>query len=282
MKVHTNKKYRGVIVPAVTPLKEDFELDESGVERLFALFRQHGVLPFIMGTTGEAASLPVRMKQQYIRVAARLKHPGELLYAGIASNCLEETAELGRFCFREGVDVVVAHLPSYFGLAPAQMKKYFQLLADEVGGPLIIYNIPSTTHQSIPLEVIDELSRHRNIVGIKDSERDEERLKRSLQLWSARPDFSHFLGWAARSSFSLLNGGDGLVPSTANLYPGIYREMLEAAEKGDVPRLNQLQEESDKMGALYQGRATIGESFAALKALMSKEGICQRYMMPPL
>src|SRR6185503_16296048 len=106
MKMPINKKYRGVIVPAVTPLNAAFELDEPGVKNLFELFRRHNVLPFILGTTGEAASIPVRMKQQYVRVAARLKQPGELLYVGIASNCLEETAELGKFCFDEGADVV--------------------------------------------------------------------------------------------------------------------------------------------------------------------------------
>jgi len=282
MKLPTNKKYRGVIVPAVTPLKADHELDEWGVEKLFAFFRRHGVLPFIMGTTGEASSLPMRIRQQYIRMAARLKQPGEMLYVGISSNCLEDSVELGKFCFEEGVDVVVANLPPVYALTEGQMKQYFELLSQRVGGPLMIYNIPATTQQSIPLRVIDELSRQRNIVGIKDSERDEERLKQSLQLWSGRPDFSHFLGWAAKSSFALLNGGDGLVPSTGNIAPGIYREMMEAAEKGDVKKLADLQEQSDRMGASYQSGGTLGESLAVLKSLMHKAGICERYMMPPL
>ena len=276
------KKYQGVVIPAVTPLKADLELDEWGVEKLFAFFRRHGVLPFILGTSGEAPSIPLRIKQQYIRMAARLKQPGELLYAGISSNCLEDSVELGKFCFDEGVDVVVASLPSYYALTAAQMKKHFELLAERVGGPLMIYNIPATTHQSIPLEVIDELSHHRSIVGIKDSERDEERLKRSLHLWSERSDFSHFLGWAARSSYALLNGGDGLIPSTGNIYPGIYREMIEAAEEGDEKKLADLQEQSDKAGAAYQGSGTLGESLAALKSIMQREGICGRHMMPPL
>lgn len=282
MKMHINKKYRGIIVPAVTPLTADHELDEWGVEKLFAFFRRHGVLPFIMGTTGEASSLPIRIRQQYIRIASRLKQPGELLYAGISSNCPEDSVELGKFCFGEGVDVVVANLPSYYALTEGQMKRYFELLSERVGGPLMIYNIPATTHQSIPLSVIDELSRHRNIVGIKDSERNEERLKQSLQLWSGRPDFSHFLGWAAKSAFALSNGGDGLVPSTGNIAPGIYREMMEAAEEGNEEKLADLQEQSDRIGASYQSNGTLGETLAALKALMNKEGICGRYMMPPL
>jgi dihydrodipicolinate synthase/N-acetylneuraminate lyase len=280
--MNKGKKYQGVVVPAITPLTADLSLDEEAVGRLFTFFREHEVLPFILGTTGEAPSLSVRVKQQYIRVAARLMRGGGLLYAGISSNCLEDSVELAKYCFGEGVDVVVATLPSYYALTGDQMKKYFERLADSIGGPLIIYNIPATTHQSVPLQVIDELSQHPGVVGTKDSERDEERLKKSLRLWAGRSDFSHFLGWAARSSYALLNGGDGLVPSTANFRPDIYRDMMRAVGEDNAEKLADLQQESDRMGDGYQSGRTLGESVAALKLIMEKKGICQHHMMPPL
>lgn len=282
MKLPIDKKYEGVVVPAITPLTAGLQLDEGGVERLFTFFRQHAVLPFILGTTGEAPSLPLQIKRQYIRLAARLKQGSELLYAGISSNCVADSVELAKYCFEEGVDVVVATLPSYYALTEDQMRRHFFRLAESIGGPLMIYNIPATTHQSIPLRVIDELSHHPHIIGTKDSERDEDRLKRSIGLWAGRPDFSHFLGWAARSSYALLNGGDGLVPSTANFRPDIYRDMMEAAAEGNVERLAALQEESDRMGSSYQSGRTLSESLAALKVIMEKRGICEHHVMPPL
>jgi 4-hydroxy-tetrahydrodipicolinate synthase len=280
--MNLEKKYQGIVVPVITPLTADLNLDEVVAERLFTFFREYQVLPFILGTTGEAPSLPLRLKQQYIRTSARLKKHDQLLYAGISSNCVEDSVELAKYCFDEGVDVVVATLPSYYALTGDQMKKHFLRLADAVGGPLMIYNIPATTHQSIPLEVIDELSHHPGVVGTKDSERNEDRLEKSLRLWSGRPDFSHFLGWAARSAYALLNGGDELVPSTANFRPDIYRDMMQAASEGDVEKLTELQEQSDRMGNCYQSGGTLGESLAALKSIMTKLGICQSYMMPPL
>ena len=280
--MNKNKKYGGVVIPAITPLNADLSLDEGAVEKLFALFRQQGAMPFILGTTGEAPSLPLRVKQEYIRKAGRLKQQGDLLYAGIGSNCVSDAIELAKFAFGEGVDVVVSTLPSYYALTEGQMKKYFEQLAEQGGGPLMIYNIPSTTHQSIPLTLIDELSHHPAIVGAKDSERNEDRLNGSLRLWSGRSDFSHFLGWSAKSAHSLLHGGDGLVPSTGNLDPGVYREMIRAAEAGDKERLFRLQEQSDKLGSSYQSGLTLGVSLAALKLIMEKKGICQHYMMPPL
>jgi dihydrodipicolinate synthase/N-acetylneuraminate lyase len=275
------KKYRGTIVPVITPLNADRTLDEGAVERLFLLFRQHGVQPFILGTTGEAPSLPVSVKQEYIRVAGRIKQPGDVLYAGISSNCLQESVAAAKYAFGEGVDVVVATLPSYYTLTESQMTRYFEQLASLVG-PLIIYNIPATTHHSIPLSIIDTLSHHPNIVGTKDSERNEQRLQTSLKLWSGRSDFSHFLGWAAKSGVALLGGGDGLVPSTANFAPSIYSDMEKAAEKGDTGMVAKLQNLSDELGNTYQSGRTLGESLAALKLIMEREGLCQPYMMPPL
>jgi len=276
------KKYRGTIVPAITPLNADLTLDVAAVERLFLLFREHGVQPFILGTTGEAASLPISLKQEYMRVAGRLKKDGDVLYAGISSNCLPDSVEAASFAFDSGVDVVVATLPSYYTLTEGQMLVYFEQLTLQVKGPLIIYNIPATTHHSIPLYIIDKLSHHPNVVGTKDSERSEERLMASLKLWSGRSDFSHFLGWAAKSSVALLGGGDGLVPSTANFAPAVYSDMEKAVERGDAEMVGQLQFLSDDLGDTYQSGHTLGESLAALKSIMENEGLCQRYMMPPL
>ncbi|HEY4287580.1 MAG TPA: dihydrodipicolinate synthase family protein [Puia sp.] len=276
------KKYRGTIVPAITPLNADGTLDIGAVERLFLLFRQHGVQPFILGTTGEAASLPALLKQEYVRVAGRLKQAGDVLYAGISSNCLRDSIEAAKYAFGEGADVVVATLPSYYMLTESQMLSYFEQLASKVGGPLIIYNIPATTHHSIPLSIIDKLSHHPDVVGAKDSERSEERLLASLKLWSGRSDFSHFLGWAAKSGVALLAGGDGLVPSTANFAPAVYSDMEKAVERGDTGMVGKLQFLSDELGNSYQSGRTLGESLAALKLIMEREGLCQSYMMPPL
>jgi dihydrodipicolinate synthase/N-acetylneuraminate lyase len=276
------KKYQGVVVPTVTPLRADHRLDHQGVEKLFHHLHRYKAQPFILGTTGESASLPLALKKEFIQLAGRLKQPGQLLYGGISSNCLEESVELAQRCFDAGIDVVAATLPTYYALSEDQMKRYFEQLADRVAGPLIIYNIPATTHMSIPLSVIGELSRHDNIVGTKDSERSEVRMAESLALWSGRQDFSYFLGWAAASAQALLLGADGLIPSTGNLYPRLYREMVLAARAGNRESAHQLQQLSDRLGHLYQAGRTLGESLWALKVLLQEAGICQAHVMPPL
>jgi dihydrodipicolinate synthase/N-acetylneuraminate lyase len=278
----SNKKYSGVIVPTVTPLTSNYKLDHAAVEKMFNNFYNNNVMPFIIGTTGESASLPTEVKKDFIDVATKLKKPETVLYAGIASNVFQESVELAKYCFDKGIDVVAANLPSYYALSNEQIKKYFEQLAGAVPGPLIIYNIPATTHMSIPLSIIEELSHHPNIVGTKDSERSEERLQQSLALWSKREDFSHFLGWAAKSADALINGTDGLIPSTGNLHPSIYNEMVQAVDANEHAKAYDLQRISDVLGDLYQKGRTLGESLWALKFLMRQAGLCEPHVMPPL
>jgi 4-hydroxy-tetrahydrodipicolinate synthase len=277
-----SKKYSGVIIPAITPLTADHKLDESGVEKIFHFFYEHNTVPFILGTTGESSSLPLSVKEAYVKAAVKNKKAGTLLYAGIASNVINESMEFAKFCADNGVDAVAANLPSYYVLTESQIKKHYELLADACPLPLVIYNIPATTNMSIPLSIIDELSYHHNVVATKDSERNEERLKQSLELWKNREDFSHFLGWAAKSTEALINGSDGLIPSTGNLIPEVYSEMVKAIDAGDHNKAYEMQKLSDVYGSLYQSGKTLGESLWALKVLMKENGLCNEVVMPPL
>lgn len=277
-----DKKYQGIIVPAVTPLTADLRLDEGAVEKIFTSFYQHHISPFILGTTGESASLPLSLKEAYVKKAARIKQNKTVLYAGISSNCFSESVDFAKFCFDNGVDAVAATLPSYYALTESQMKQYFIDLAEAVKAPVIVYNIPATTHMSIPVELIDELSHHPYIVATKDSERSDERLAKSLEKWKDRTDFGHFLGWATKSADALIGGSDGLIPSTGNLVPEIYSTMLKAIDDGDQAKAYAMQKLSDTYGNLYQAGKTLGESLWALKVLMKEKGLCEAVVMPPL
>ncbi|MCG2614838.1 dihydrodipicolinate synthase family protein [Terrimonas sp. NA20] len=276
------KEYSGIIVPMVTPLTADNKLDEAAVEKLFELMYANSIDPFILGTTGESASLPLAIKKNYIRKAAEIKKKDSKLYTGISATVFSESVDLATYSFDQGADAVAATLPSYYQLSALQMKDYFLQLADAIKAPLIVYNIPATTHMSIPVEIIDELSHHPHIVAVKDSERNDERLEHSLSLWKNRSDFSYLLGWAARSDKALLNGGDGLIPSTGNFAPEIYSRMLKAAKKGEESVVKQMQQLSDDYGALYQKDKTLGESIWALKVLLQEKGIGEPVVMPPL
>ncbi|QNL48393.1 dihydrodipicolinate synthase family protein [Olivibacter sp. SDN3] len=276
------KKHHGLIVPLVTPMTADLQLDKEAVSRILLNLRQFNASPFILGTTGESPLLSHQVKIEYLETIIKLKPNNVKLYVGAPANAIKETIEFSKQCFGLGADAVVVSLPFYYKLSENQMRKYFLNLADQLDGDMIVYNIPATTHMSIPLTLIDELSFHENIVATKDSERSDTRLDASLKLWSNRKDFSHLLGWAAKSAYALLHGSDGLVPSTGNLVPSIYDEMVQALRLGLHEKAYYYQQLSDLLGNIYQAGRSLGESIWALKVLMQQVGLCQSYMTPPL
>ena len=162
------------------------------------------------------------------------------------------------------------------------MYNYYKTLADSIEGPLMLYNIKSTTHMSIPVDVIRRLAEHPNIVGLKDSERDLERMEACIAISRGREDFAYFCGWAAQSAHCLELGGDGIVPSTANFVPRMFQELYEAAVKGDMDTANRLQEETNAIAKIYQEGRTLGESLTALKVMMQTDGLCEPHMLMPL
>lgn len=271
-----------IIVPVVAPLKQDLSLDREAVRRIFMFLHENHACPFILGTTGEAASLSKSFRDEYLEVAAESKAEGQHWYVGVSSNILEESISISQQAHRLGVTAIAATLPTYYQLSVYQMERYFMQLADACSAGLIVYNIPATTHMSLPLDLIERLSTHENIVGIKDSERNMERLQDSLNRWSDREDFKHYIGWAGAAGFALLNGSSGVVPSTGNFAPSVYVQMCEAAERQDVGLVKMMQKQSDELGNLYQANKSLGESLWALKVLMKELGLCEEYMMPPL
>jgi len=276
------KKYSGVVVPMITPLNDDLTIDINGVNNIIDLFICSKVSPFILGTTGEAPSLSSVQKEDLVKAVVERVNGRDLVYVGISSNCISDSIEDAKKYAELGADVMVATLPAYYPMNEEQMYKYFTQLADEIDRPLIIYNMPATVKYSIPLEVIDSLSEHENIVGLKDSERDEERLTKALEYWKDREDFVYLLGWAAQSGYAMLNGADGIVPSTGNYTPEIYKDLLDAALEGNEVLANELQQKTNYLSSLYQKDRILSESIPALKVLMSIQGLCKSNVMPPM
>ncbi|MCM1356006.1 MAG: dihydrodipicolinate synthase family protein [Staphylococcus sp.] len=277
-----NCKYRGVVVPMVTPVTAKQELDTAAVERIIEFFAQNGVAPLLMGTTGEGNSVSASDGLLLVETAVKAARGRILIYAGLTGNCFSEQLKQAEAYTKAGADVIVATLPSYYALTEEQMYGYYKSLADSITGPLMLYNILATTHMSIPVDVIRRLADHPNIVGLKDSERDLERMKQCIAISREREDFTYFCGWAAQSAFSLSIGGDGIVPSTGNYVPDMFAKLYDAAVAGDMDTANRLQDETNEIAKIYQAGRTLGQSLTALKVMMQTKGLCEPWILMPL
>ncbi|MBN1414488.1 MAG: dihydrodipicolinate synthase family protein [Bacteroidales bacterium] len=276
------KKYSGVIVPMITPFNADFSIDKKAVAFIMKTFTKSKCSAFILGTTGESTSIPDRDKAFMVETAVEQANRLINVYAGISGNCLRESIDNANLYASMGADAVVAHLPFYYPVKAENMVRYFSTLADHIKCPLILYNNPITVKDSIPLDVIEKLSHHTNIGGIKDSERGTERMEASLERWSSRSDFSFLLGWSAQSAYALSKGCDGIVPSTANLTPQLYQDLYREAIAGNSGKAAQLQKLTDNITDLYIKDRSISESIPALKIIMHEFGLCKTFVLPPM
>lgn len=278
----TLNKYHGVVVPMVTPITKNNEIDIDAVKRIINNFAQYNVSALIMGTTGEGNSVSVESGVKMIKAASEAAAGRITIYAGLAGNCISEQYDAAEKFIEAGADVIAATLPCYYSLTPKQMYEYYKNLADTLTAPLMLYNITITTHMSIPLDVIEKLSHHPNIVGLKDSENNIQRMEEALTLFSDREDFAYFCGCAANSAKALSLGADGIVPSVGNYLPKIYNDLFEAGISGNTEIANDLQAKTIEIGKINTDNLTLGESLAGLKVIMKMYGLCETYMLPPL
>jgi len=135
---------------------------------------------------------------------------------------------------------------------------------------------------SIPIEVIEKLSTHSNIVGLKDSDRDFQRVEYLAKLFKDREDFSLFIGWTNKSSQALLLGFDGIVPNTANIIPILYKSLYDAAFNGDEKSAEEYQTKADTLANLVQKNKTMTRTIPEIKTIMNHLNICTPYVLPPL
>ena len=272
----------GVIVPMVTPVNKNGMVDQLHAKKLINFLLDNGTIPFIMGTTGEATSLSIDERDVFVKILVENQRQNRPLIVGVIGLSYNETIKEANKYLSWGIDAVVITLANYYQLTDEQMFSYFLGLSENINGNIIIYNIPKTIHMSIPLEVVDRLSRVKNIIGIKDSEMNEERLEKSLKLWKERTDFKHFVGVNSLMAKGLQLGTDGLVPSTGNLQPDLYTKLFELGKEGNMNDAVFIQEESNKLSKIYQEGKTLGESIAALKVILFEMNLCQPWMLSPL
>jgi 4-hydroxy-tetrahydrodipicolinate synthase len=275
-------KYSGVIVPMVSPFSDNFSVDKLAVNTIVGSFVKNEIKPFIIGTTGEGVSMSANQKLDLVKATVRAASGKQPVLAGISANSIFTSIEEGKKFADLGVSALVATLPNFYPMDASQMTSWFEMIANSVPLPLFIYNIPATTHHSVPLEVIEKLSYHPNIVGVKDSERNQERLDESLKLWKHRNDFLFLVGWAAMSTYGLEKGASGIIPSTGNLCPELFQQLYLAVKNGNNELANELQLHTDQISTLYQKGRNLSYSLVALKVLMSMKNLCGTQVMPPL
>lgn len=268
-------RYHGIVPPLVTPLKTPGELDPAGLRRLIRHVVGNGVHGvFILGTTGEFPSLTQKTKQKIIDITVEEVGGKIPVYVGIGDPGFTQTVRNADYVKKAGADVAVALPPFYFPLGIDELAVYYTRLADRTDIPIILYNIPTLTKVNLSHEVIVKVSRHEQIIGLKDSAGDMTYLQTLLTYFHGRDDFRIFVGVETLIAEAVLFHGHGAIPGGANVAPRLFVELYEAARKRDFKTVDRLQHSVIKLSGIYRHGRYWSSYLKGLKTALSLMGIC--------
>ncbi|MGN0231496.1 MAG: dihydrodipicolinate synthase family protein [Muribaculaceae bacterium] len=277
--------FKGIITPMITPFINRTTLDIKGLEAMLSHIIDGGVNGiFLLGTTGEGASMPMRLKKQLISHTVDFVAGRTPVLVHIADCCIETSLEIADYAHKCHADYLVCALPFYLGLTQSEIVKYYSTIADNVRLPLFIYNIPAQTKLMISIDSIKQLCRHPNIIGIKDSSGNGTYFSTLVaEVKPVNPNFSILVGPDEMLASTITVGGDGGVNSGSNLFPKLYVELFKACAANNRERIALLQPLVMKVSTLIYSIDKSSVSFLkGLKAALFSMGLITDAMCEPL
>lgn len=236
------KKLYGIFPPITTP----FVNGELAIDKL-----QKNILKWnntqlsgyvVMGSNGEAVFLTREEKLTLVEATKKYSSNEKIIIAGTGTDSIKETIFLTNESASRGADFALILTPSFY---KSEMKhqsyvKYFSMVADKSKIPILIYNVPKFTGVDIEVETVAELSKHQNIIGIKNS---SENGRQNIEfVANTHKDFSVIVGTASMLFNGITCGAVGGILALANIAPNQcvqIQKLIEEKKYDDALNLQQ-------------------------------------------
>ena len=217
---------KGSIVALITPFKDD-SLDEENYIKLIDYHLKNGTNGIVPGgTTGESPTISHNEHKKIIEISVRECNSKIPVIAGTGSNSTEEAIELSKFAEKAGSDALLIVTPYYNKPTQEGLYQHYKKINDNVGIPIVIYNIPSRSVIDMSVETMSKLYELKNIIGVKDATGDLKRVE--LQKKSMGKEFIQLTGNDDNAlEFNKL-GGVGAIGVTANIAAKLSSEFQKA------------------------------------------------------
>ena len=174
----------GILPPITTPFYPEGNLFlkklEHNVER-YSKTPISGIV--VLGSTGEAILLSDEERRDVLNTAMAAAAPNKVMVAGTGIESATETLRLTDYAATLGYDIAMVRTPHYYKgqMKPENMLAFYRFVADRSPLPVIIYNFPQATGYDIPAEIVIELAEHPNLIGIKESSGDVEKVRKMVE-----------------------------------------------------------------------------------------------------
>jgi 4-hydroxy-tetrahydrodipicolinate synthase len=231
--------YEGVFTALVTPFTADGRLDEAALRRLVDFQLQEGIDGLVpAGTTGESPTLSQEETEAVIRIVVEQARGRVPVIAGAGSNSTDKAIHLSEAAKKLGADATLQVAPYYNKPTAEGFYRHFTAIADAVDLPMVVYNIPGRTGKNIENPTMLRLTRHKNIVAVKEASGD---IAQMMNLIAQKPERFAVLSGDDNLAFPLIAlGGKGVISVASNLIPGRMKEFIASALEGQWDKAREL------------------------------------------
>ena len=226
--------FKGSIPAVITPFHQN-EVDYDSLHKILNYLIEkgsHGLVP--CGTTGESPTLSHDEHKKIIEETIRITDKRIPVIAGTGSNNTLEAIEYTDHAERTGADAALVVTPYYNKPTQTGLFEHYKAIAEKTNIPIIIYNIPGRSIVDMTIETMIELSKEKNIIGVKDATNDLFRpllTKRKMQ-----SNFCYLSGEDGTALAYLAQGGHGCISVTANVVPELCSEMHRAWHDNNITK----------------------------------------------
>lgn len=214
-------KLQGTFVPLTTPFDASGELYRAMLLENVKRLNRVGLNGYIVtGSTGETALLSTEERIRTYEWVQEARAEGRLLIAGTASEGVRETVDIVNRAAKIGYDAALVLGPRYYRNLmhrPDTQALFYRAIADQVKIPVLLYNFPNVTGYDLPVETIAALAEHPNIIGMKDSSGNVEKLAATVK--AVNREFQVLSGSGTTFWPALQAGATGGILAFANCAP---------------------------------------------------------------
>ena len=269
--------FKGTGVALVTPFNSELKIDYSSFRKLLEFDAQGGVDYFVVnGTTGESATTNKHEKRallQFIRDNNPKKLP--IVYGTGGYDTLDIVEHVQEMDWT-GVDALLSVSPYYNRPSQKGIIAHYRAVADACPVPVIMYNVPKRTGSNMTASTTIELSKHENIIGIKEASGDFGQI---VDIVSGKPDDFLLISGDDMCTVPMISlGAIGVISVLANAFPMEMSSMVTAALEGDYKNAKKYLSTLSRINPyMYSEASPVG-----IKEVLHQLGICENHVRLPL
>lgn len=232
--------FTGAATALITPMNSDGSVNFEGLKTLVENQIKGGIDALVIcGTTGEKSTLRYDEHIKVIEAASAAADKRVPIIAGTGSNDTVYSVELCADAEKAGADAFLMVTPYYNKTSQRGLVAHYNYIADRVNKPIILYNVPSRTGVAIKPETYKELSKHENIVAVKEANGDLSSVAQTKYLCG--DDLDIYSGNDDQTVPIMSLGGIGVISVLSNFAPKQMHELCMTYLNGETDKASKLQ-----------------------------------------